>query len=63
MSGCISKILRLFCSITNITWCFSWHVHNYFFAAEKDASKGMGSGWERFEFNKDAPLDDEEVEG
>ncbi|XP_062116392.1 uncharacterized protein LOC133830432 [Humulus lupulus] len=28
--------------------------------AEKDATKGMGSGWERFEFNKDAPLDDEE---
>ncbi|PON47588.1 hypothetical protein PanWU01x14_243470 [Parasponia andersonii] len=28
--------------------------------AEKDAMKGMGSGWERFEFNKDAPLDDEE---
>lgn len=32
-------------------------------AAEKDTTKGMGSGWERFEFNKDAPLDDEEVEG
>lgn len=30
--------------------------------SEKDATKGMGSGWERFEFNKDAPLDDEEVE-
>lgn len=30
--------------------------------AEKDATKGMGSGWERFEFNKDAPLDDEEIE-
>ncbi|KAM1377488.1 hypothetical protein ACFX2F_039086 [Malus domestica] len=30
--------------------------------SEKDAAKGMGSGWERFEFNKDAPLDDEEVE-
>ncbi|ONI08480.1 hypothetical protein PRUPE_5G180400 [Prunus persica] len=30
--------------------------------AEKDMTKGMGSGWERFEFNKDAPLDDEEVE-
>lgn len=30
--------------------------------AEKDTTKGMGSGWERFEFNKDAPLDDEEVE-
>ncbi|KAL6973301.1 hypothetical protein U1Q18_027481 [Sarracenia purpurea var. burkii] len=28
--------------------------------AEKDAIKGMGSGWERFEFNKDAPLDDDE---
>lgn len=21
---------------------------------------GMGSGWERFDFNKDAPLDDDE---
>lgn len=28
--------------------------------AKKD--EGMGSGWERFVFNKDAPLDDEEVE-
>lgn len=34
-----------------------------FFAAEKDKTKGMGSGWERFDFNKDAPLDDEEIEG
>lgn len=30
-------------------------------AAKKDATKG--SGWERFEFDKDAPLDDEEIEG
>lgn len=30
--------------------------------ARKDPTKGMGSGWERFEFDKDAPLDDEEVE-
>ncbi|XP_055961238.1 uncharacterized protein LOC126675466 isoform X2 [Mercurialis annua] len=30
--------------------------------AEKDTTKGMGSGWERFEFDKDAPLDDEEIE-
>ncbi|PIA40314.1 hypothetical protein AQUCO_02500185v1 [Aquilegia coerulea] len=30
--------------------------------AEKDADKGMGAGWERFQFNKDAPLDDEEIE-
>ncbi|KAB1217453.1 hypothetical protein CJ030_MR4G018350 [Morella rubra] len=30
--------------------------------AKKDATKGMGSGWERFEFNKDAPLDEEEIE-
>ncbi|KAI3853777.1 hypothetical protein MKW92_040307 [Papaver armeniacum] len=30
---------------------------------EKDTSKGMGAGWERFEFNKDAPLDEgEEME-
>jgi hypothetical protein len=33
------------------------------YAAEKDETKGMGSGWERFEFDKDAPLDDEEIEG
>ncbi|XP_047311321.1 zinc finger CCCH domain-containing protein 13 isoform X3 [Impatiens glandulifera] len=32
-------------------------------AAETDTiNKGMGPGWERFEFNKDAPLDDEEIE-
>uniref|UniRef100_A0A5B7BD23 Uncharacterized protein n=1 Tax=Davidia involucrata TaxID=16924 RepID=A0A5B7BD23_DAVIN len=30
--------------------------------AEKDTTKGMGSGWERFEFDRDAPLDDEEIE-
>lgn len=30
-------------------------------AADKDEAKG--SGWERFEFDKDAPLDDEEIEG
>lgn len=28
--------------------------------AAQDSEKG--AGWERFEFNKDAPLDDEEVE-
>ncbi|CAA0826787.1 Unknown protein [Striga hermonthica] len=30
--------------------------------AEKDETIGKGSGWERFDFDKDAPLDDEEVE-
>ncbi|XP_019154376.1 PREDICTED: serine/threonine-protein kinase fray2 isoform X2 [Ipomoea nil] len=31
--------------------------------AERDETKGgMGSGWERFDFDKDAPLDDEEIE-
>ncbi|XP_065876582.1 uncharacterized protein [Euphorbia lathyris] len=30
--------------------------------AENDSNKGMVSGWERFEFDKDAPLDDEEIE-
>ncbi|KAI5683564.1 hypothetical protein M9H77_04792 [Catharanthus roseus] len=29
--------------------------------AEKDEAN-MGSGWERFDFDKDAPLDDEEIE-
>lgn len=34
------------------------------YVVEKDTSKGMGAGWERFEFNKDAPLDEgEEMEG
>ncbi|OAP06595.1 hypothetical protein AXX17_AT3G42150 [Arabidopsis thaliana] len=28
--------------------------------AEKDTSKG--AGWERFEFDKEAPVDDEELE-
>lgn len=31
------------------------------FAAAKDTVKTIG--WERFDFNKDAPLDDEEIEG
>ncbi|KAJ4851390.1 hypothetical protein Tsubulata_006710 [Turnera subulata] len=30
--------------------------------AEKDEGKGMHSSWGRFEFDKDAPLDDEEIE-
>lgn len=30
--------------------------------AEKDAKIGAGSGWERFEFDKDAPVDDEQIE-
>ncbi|KMT10483.1 hypothetical protein BVRB_5g116070 [Beta vulgaris subsp. vulgaris] len=30
--------------------------------AEKDTKMGTGSQWERFDFNKDAPLDDKEVE-
>ncbi|XP_075503402.1 uncharacterized protein LOC142540860 [Primulina tabacum] len=30
--------------------------------AENDETVGKGSGWERFDFNMDAPLDDEEVE-
>lgn len=30
--------------------------------AEKDTTKGM-DGWERFDFDKDAPLDDDEIEG
>ncbi|KAL4566570.1 hypothetical protein LXL04_030688 [Taraxacum kok-saghyz] len=30
--------------------------------AKQDEAKGMGSGWERFNFDKDAPLDDEEIE-
>ncbi|KAM7479946.1 hypothetical protein LguiA_028159 [Lonicera macranthoides] len=30
--------------------------------SKKDATNGMGSGWERFDFDKDAPLDDEEIE-
>ena len=32
-------------------------------AAKKDATNGKGPGWERFDFDKDAPLDDEEIEG
>ncbi|KAL3819331.1 hypothetical protein ACJIZ3_005236 [Penstemon smallii] len=30
--------------------------------AENDETIGKGSGWERFDFDKDAPLDDEEIE-
>ncbi|PHU15301.1 hypothetical protein BC332_16506 [Capsicum chinense] len=31
-------------------------------SARKEDTKSMGSGWERFDFDKDAPLDDEEIE-
>jgi len=37
---------------------FYWKLST---AAAQDSDRGVG--WERFEFNKDAPLDDEEVEG
>ncbi|XP_022003878.2 uncharacterized protein LOC110901354 [Helianthus annuus] len=30
--------------------------------AKQDEANDMGSGWERFNFDKDAPLDDEEIE-
>ncbi|XP_020582716.1 uncharacterized protein LOC110026196 [Phalaenopsis equestris] len=30
--------------------------------AAKDSAMGMSSGWERFDFNKDAPLDDDSDE-
>lgn len=34
------------------------------FTVAKDTDRGMGSGWERFDFNKEAPLDDDdEIEG
>lgn len=33
------------------------------FTAKQDEANGMGAGWERFNFDKDAPLDDEEIEG
>ena len=36
------------------------HIQN---TARLDDTKGTGPGWERFEFDKDAPLDDEEIEG
>ncbi|KAJ8452390.1 hypothetical protein Cgig2_006195 [Carnegiea gigantea] len=32
------------------------------FYSEKDAKIGAGSRWERFEFDKDAPVDDEQIE-
>lgn len=35
----------------------------FLLTARKDETKRMGSGWERFDFNKDAPLDDNEIEG
>jgi hypothetical protein len=35
--------------------------HVFSNAAARDSEKGVG--WERFEFDKDAPLDDEEIEG
>ncbi|KAL3352221.1 hypothetical protein AABB24_020336, partial [Solanum stoloniferum] len=32
-------------------------------SVRKDETKSMGSGWERFDFDKDAPLDDNKIEG
>ncbi|XP_049398508.1 uncharacterized protein LOC125862467 isoform X2 [Solanum stenotomum] len=31
-------------------------------SVRKDETKSMGSGWERFDFDKDAPLDDNKIE-
>ncbi|KAI3688735.1 hypothetical protein L2E82_46526 [Cichorium intybus] len=36
--------------------------HQLSATAKQDEANGMGSGWERFNFDKDAPLDDEEIE-
>lgn len=49
-------------SLLGFTWSCVKYSPYCVTAAEKDTTKGM-DGWERFEFNKDAPLDDEEVEG
>lgn len=53
----LNIIVSLCCNLLSFVplyWCF-------LSAADKDETKG--SGWERFEFDKDAPLDDEEIEG
>lgn len=34
-----------------------------FWTAAKDMANGVTTGWERFDFDKEAPLDDEEIEG
>lgn len=42
-------------------FCITFLFSDTLNAAAQDLEKG--EGWERFEFDKDAPLDDEEVEG
>lgn len=42
-------------------FCITFLFSDTLNAAARDLEKG--EGWERFEFDKDAPLDDEEVEG
>lgn len=41
--------------------CVNYLLSDLSIAAARDTERGVG--WERFEFNKDAPLDDEEIEG
>jgi len=61
----------LIINICSVACQMRWFVHTVLISfliylillnvAAHDSEKGVG--WERFEFNKDAPLDDEEVEG
>lgn len=55
-SMCVLDILSLY-------YLFGLVVIFDLCAAKKDATNGKGPGWERFDFDKDAPLDDEEIEG
>lgn len=41
--------------------CVNYLLSDLSITAARDTERGVG--WERFEFNKDAPLDDEEIEG
>ncbi|KAK6123004.1 hypothetical protein DH2020_043251 [Rehmannia glutinosa] len=54
----LSKLVKLDRQLV-VEKCLVEYIHDF---AEKDETIGKGSGWERFDFDKDAPLDDEEIE-
>ncbi|KAK1296457.1 hypothetical protein QJS10_CPB15g01690 [Acorus calamus] len=57
-----SKLIEGYSQMTPAERVKAKMKHQLSRTAEKDTAKGMGAGWERFDFNKDAPLDDEEIE-
>ncbi|RWW63784.1 hypothetical protein BHE74_00029021 [Ensete ventricosum] len=54
--------MKLQLSETDMSQSIYEYNDELFFTVAKDTDRGMGSGWERFDFNREAPLDDDDDE-